>query len=145
MIKTMKKILNYIVLGGLLLTAPACQDDFIDLNPPAQFTDAVYFKQPSDFKDYATSFYGQLQGWDFGNMDNASDLSANANGHGTALGHGTIAVGSTGWNYSGIRSCNILLAKAAEYSGEGSIDQYVGEAHFFRAYTYFDLLKTFGA
>ena len=144
MIKTMKKIFNYIVLGGLLLSAPACQDDFIDLNPPAQFTDAVYFKKPSDFKDYATSFYGRLQGWSFGNMDNSSDLSANANTNGNALGHGTIAVGSTGWDYSGIRSFNILLAKAAEYSGEGSIDQYVGEALFFRAYTYFGLLKTFG-
>lgn len=140
----MKKILNYIVLGGLFLGLSGCQDEFIDLNPPGQFTDAVYFKKPSDFKAYATGFYGQLQGWDFGNMDNGSDLSANANGNGTALGQGTIATGSTNWDYGGIRVCNILLDKANEYSGEGSISQYVGEAHFFRAYAYFNLLKTFG-
>lgn len=140
----MKKILNYIVLGGLFLSLSGCQDDFIDLNPPGQFTDAVYFKKPSDFKAYTTGFYGQLQGWDFGNMDNGSDLSANANGNGAALGQGTIATGSTNWDYGGIRVCNILLAKANEYNGEGSISQYVGEAHFFRAYAYFNLLKTFG-
>lgn len=140
----MKKILNYIVLGSLFLGVSSCQDDFIDLNPPGQFTDAVYFKKPSDFKAYTTGFYGQLQGWDFGNMDNGSDLSANANGNGMALGQGTIATGSTNWDYSGIRVCNILLTKANEYTGEGSISQYVGEAHFFRAYAYFSLLKTFG-
>lgn len=140
----MKKILNYIVLGGLFLGLSGCQDEFIDLNPEGQFTDAVYFKKPSDFKAYTTGFYGQLQGWDFGNMDNGSDLSANANGNGTALGQGTIATGSTNWDYGGIRVCNILLDKANDYSGEGSIGQYVGEAHFFRAYAYFNLLKTFG-
>ncbi len=140
----MKKILNYIVLGGLFLGLSGCQDEFIDLNPPAEFLDGVYFKKPSDFKAYTAGFYGQLQGWDFGNMDNNTDLSANANFAGYDLGHGTIATGGTSWNYSGIRVCNILLAKANEYSGEGSISQYVGEAHFFRAYNYFNLLKTFG-
>nr|WP_314898392.1 RagB/SusD family nutrient uptake outer membrane protein [uncultured Flavobacterium sp.] len=140
----MKKILNYIVLGGLFLGMSGCQDEFIDLNPLGQYTDAVYFKKPSDFKAYATGFYGQLQGWNFGNMDNGSDLSANANSIGTALGQGTMAAGGGSWDYSGIRVCNILLAKANEYKGEGSINQYIAEAHFFRAYAYFNLLKTFG-
>ncbi|TRX03715.1 RagB/SusD family nutrient uptake outer membrane protein [Flavobacterium gawalongense] len=140
----MKKILNYIVLGGLFLGLSGCQDEFVDLNPIGQISDVNYFKKPSDFKAYTTGFYGQLQGWDFGNMDNGSDLSANANGNGMALGQGTITAGGGNWNYSGIRSCNILLAKANEYSGAGSISQYVGEAHFFRAHAYFNLLKTFG-
>lgn len=140
----MKTIFNYIIFGGLFLGFLGCQDDFIDLEPPAQFTDAAYFKKPGDFKDFTTSFYNRLQGWSFGNMDNGTDLSANANGNGTSLGHGTIAVGGTSWDYSGIRNCNILLAQAAEYTGTGNIDQYTGEAHFFRAYIYFNLLRTFG-
>ena len=41
----MKK-LSYIIMAGLLMTVASCQKDFIDLNPNAQFTDAVYFKQP---------------------------------------------------------------------------------------------------
>lgn len=142
----MKKILNYVVLGGLFLSLSGCQDEFIDLDPPALFTDAVYFKSPADFKAYTTGFYGQLQGWDFGNMDTNSDLSANANGAGYDLGHGTIAAGGGSWGgpYGSIRVCNILLAKANEYNGAGSISQYVGEAHFFRAYAYFNLLKAYG-
>jgi len=140
----MKAILNHIIIGGLCLGLFSCQKNFVDLEPNAQFTDAVYFKQPKDFKDYATGFYGQLPGWNFSTMDNGSDLSANNNGAGSDIGTGTIAVGSTSWNYSGIRSCNVLLAKAAEYKGGGDISQYVSEAYFFRAFAYFNLLKTFG-
>lgn len=139
----MKKIFQYIIVGSLLGSMSACQDYFIDLDPPAQFTDAVYFKKSSDFKAYATGFYDQLQGWSFGNMDNGSDISANSNSNGYDLGHGTIVVGGGSWNYSGIRSCNVLLEKAAEYTG-GNIGQYEGEAYFFRAYNYFGLLKTYG-
>ena len=142
--KTMKRIYKYMFLGSLFIGLTGCQDDFIDLTPPAQFTDAVYFNKPSDFKEYTLGFYGQLPGWDFGTMDNNTDLSANGNGAGYDLGNGAIALGSTNWNYSGIRSCNILLEKAGSYTGEGDINQYRGEAYFFRAFTYFDLLKRFG-
>lgn len=140
----MKSIISNLIIGGLCLGMVACQKKFIDLDPNAQFTDAVYFKKPSDFKDYATGLYGQLPGWSFGSMDNGSDLSANANGNGTDIGTGTIAVGSTEWNYSGIRSANILLSKAAAYSGGGDISQYVSEAYFFRAFSYYNLLKLYG-
>lgn len=141
----MKKILKYFIIGGLCFSIGSCQDKYIDLSPTAQFTDADYFKQASDFKSFTASFYGQLPGWDFGSMDNNTDLSANGNGAGYDLGHGTIAVGTTGgWNYSGIRNCNILLSKAASYTGTGDLSQYVGEAYFFRAFAHFGLLKSYG-
>jgi len=132
-------------MAGVMISLAACQKNFIDISPTANFTDAVYFKQPGDFKTFATGFYGQLPGWDFGTMDNNSDLSANANGAGYDIGHGTIATSTSGsWDYSGIRSCNTLLAKARAYTGGGNISQYVGEAYFFRAFAYFNLLKTYG-
>ncbi|GGH08591.1 RagB/SusD family nutrient uptake outer membrane protein [Sphingobacterium alkalisoli] len=140
----MKTIFNYIVLGGLCLGMSSCQGDFLDLEPPAQFSDVVYFKKASDFKAFSASFYGQLQGWSFANMDNSSDLSANSNSNGYAQGYGTIAVGGGSWDYGGIRTCNILLEKAAAYTGADNITQHVGEALFFRAYNYFNLLKTYG-
>lgn len=140
----MQKLYRYIIIGSLGIGMMACEKNFIDLTPPAQFTDAVYFDKPADFKAYAAGFYGQLPGWNFGTWDNSSDLSANSNGNGTDIGYGTIATGSTNWNYSGIRSCNILLSKANEYKGTEGIDQYVGEAYFFRAFAYFNLLKTYG-
>jgi starch-binding outer membrane protein, SusD/RagB family len=150
----MKKLVNKIIISGLCVSMIACQKKFIDLKPTGQFTDAVYFAKPGDFKAYTASFYNYkdnngsfkslLPGWDFNSMDNNSDLSANANGAGYDIGHGTIAIGSTKWDYSGIRSCNTLLAKANAYTGTGDISQYVGEAYFFRAFIYFGLLKTFG-
>lgn len=153
----MKKIYYFFMIGGLCLSLISCQDKFIDLNPPAQFTDAVYFEKPNDFKAFTASFYGYYQssdkkwysgilpGWNFGNMDNNSDLSANVNSNGSDIGHGSIAIPTTGGlDYSGIRNCNILLTKAASYSGTGDISQYVGEAFFFRAFAYFGLLKTYG-
>lgn len=140
----MKKIFNYIILGSLFLGITGCQDDFIDLNPPGQISEVVYFKRPSDFKAYAAGFYGQLPGWSFGSMDNNSDISANNNGNGYDLGHGTIVAGGGDWNYGGIRSCNILLEKVQSYTGEGDVNPYAGEAYFFRAFAYFGLLKTYG-
>ena len=141
----MKKVFNYIIIGSLTLSAASCKRDFVDLKPKDAFVDAVYFKQPGDFKSFATNFYGKLPGWDFGTMDNNSDLSANANGTGYDIGHGTITTStSANWDYSGIRNSNILLSKAAAYTGAGDISQYVAEAYFFRAFAYFNLLKTYG-
>jgi starch-binding outer membrane protein, SusD/RagB family len=151
----MKKILNKIIIGGLCISIVACEKKFVDLQPNAAFTDAVYFKQPSDFKAYTQNFYGYydntdkkwyngiLPKWSFDNMDNNTDLSANSKGQAADLGRGTI-VSTNDWDYSGIRNCNILLSKAATYAGTGDISQYVGEAYFFRAFAYFGLLKTFG-
>ncbi len=133
------------IIGSLALGTASCKKNFIDLSPTAQFTDAVYFKQPGDFKAYATSFYSKLPGWDFSTMDNNSDLSANTNTNNYDIGHGTIsATTNANWDYSGIRSNNILLSKAADYKGAGDISQYVGEAYFFRAFAYFNLLKSYG-
>jgi hypothetical protein len=142
----MKRLLYTLIMGGVLVSVTSCQKDFTDLKPTAQFTDAVYFKQPNDFKAFTTSFYGQLPGWDFNTMDNNSDLSANTNAAGYDLGHGTIAINTAdNWNYSNIRVCNILLTKANEFTGtKTSISQYVSEAYFFRAFAYFNLLKTYG-
>lgn len=140
----MNKIFKYVLMGGFCFGVTSCQKDFIDLNPPANFTDAVYFNKAQDFREYATGFYGQLQGWSFGNMDNGTDLSANLNNNGVAVGSGNISSTGSDWGYGGIRTCNILLEKATAYNGSDNIDQSVGEAYFFRAYNYFNLLKTYG-
>lgn len=47
-------------------------------------------------------------------------------------------------NYSHIRRTNLLLKNAESYATPSDIAQYVGEAKFFRAYSYFDLLQLYG-
>lgn len=150
----MKKI-YYVLIGGLLALSTSCQKQFIDLSPQDQITETLFFKQPSDFKAYSTSFYSQLMGWAspyggnsvFQNMDVATDLSTYFN-FSSDVGRGTISplTSDNRWdnNYKNIRIVNILLQKAASYTGGGSISQYVGEAYFFRAYAYYNLLKFYG-
>lgn len=50
------------------------------------------------------------------------------------------------WNtaYTRLRNINYLLDKAASYPTPADIAKYVGEAKFFRAYIYFDLLQQYG-
>ncbi|MCS3732282.1 RagB/SusD family nutrient uptake outer membrane protein [Mucilaginibacter dorajii] len=152
----MKKYIYIILLGGLALGSASCKKDFIDLKPQDQLTDAAYFKQPSDFRAYATGFYGQLMGWAspyggndvFNHMDVSSDLSTYY-AFSSDVGRGTIVVPATDPAYSNayswIRSQNILLKQAAVYSGNAAdIKQYVGEAYFFRANAHYSLLKRFG-
>lgn len=42
------------------------------------------------------------------------------------------------------RRCNLLLQYAKRYPSPADIRTYVGEALFFRAYSYFDLLQLYG-
>ena len=83
-----------------------------------------------------------LYGWDYNAMDRNLDISGlGSNGGGTA----PESSGSWGGPYGQIRDCNILLEKAEEYAGDkNAISHAVGTAHFFRAWQYFKLLKTYG-
>jgi len=151
----MKRARNISIIAALFLGLASCQKDFLELTPPSTITDAVYFKQPSDFKAYTSGFYSQLMGWKspyggntvFNYMDMSSDLVAYS-GFSGDVGHGTIAVplGDNRWsnNYGYIRQTNIVLTRSKTYAGGGDISQYLGEAYFFRANAYFNLLKFFG-
>lgn len=48
------KRLSIFIMAGVMISLAACQKNFIDISPTANFTDAVYFKQPGDFKTFAT-------------------------------------------------------------------------------------------
>lgn len=146
----MKKII-YILACSCLIGLNSCQDIFLDLDPLDAKTDAVYFKTPEHFREYANGLYSQLLGWRSGildHMDFQSDLITSPSNQ-WDIGHGTISVGYDDGRWTGlygsIRADNMLLEKAAAYAGNQSdLAQYIGEAYFFRAYNYFYLLKYFG-
>lgn len=150
----MKKII-YTIAFGALFGLSSCADMFLDLDPLDTRTDAVYFQKASDFKEYATGFYGQLLGWGgstygrvYDHMDCSTDLSTYSAYSGDIM-HGTIQIPTADdrWSncYANIRTVNILFEKAKSYPGsQDEIKQYLAEAHFFRAYSYFYLLKFFG-
>ena len=118
----------------------ACSD-FLNKEPLSQGTEAIVFKTPEHFEQAAYYLY-DLYGWDYNAMDRNLDISGlGSNGGGTA----PESSGSWGGPYGQIRDCNILLEKAEEYAGDkNAISHAVGTAHFFRAWQYFKLLKTYG-
>lgn len=156
----MKKISILIVTGCLIILAVSCRNDFLDLAPQDQLTEASYFKTPDQFKASTASFYDKMISWKnvdnvnvFVYMDFGSDLSSNVKDRGYG-GHGSYGLGSLTlpdndqfWDnsYKYIRSVNLLLKKARDYEGDkDDIKQYVAESKFFRAWHHFFLLERFG-
>jgi hypothetical protein len=126
----------------------------LDLGPKDQLSDASFWKNPDQFRLAANDFYFALRGPNDGvapccyvelNSDIAtgsgsSDMTSMSNGSYLAPANTDL------WTkaYAGIRATNYLLEKAAQ-SGLGSqIDRWVGEALFFRAYNYWNLVKAYG-
>lgn len=109
----------------------------------------------SDLGLFANQFYGWTR--DFGSLDNNSvkplhsdynsDLFTSRDDR-NRFSNGSNSVqesdGNYGSCYAHIRRTNLLLQNAEKYSASADIAQYVGEAHFFRAYSYFDLLQFYG-
>lgn len=127
-----------LLLSGLSLSS--CSD-FLDKEPLAQGTTAVAFKSPEQFNEAANAFYNHLPKG-YTNWDHGTDISGlSSNGGGTAPeDDGT-------WNtqYGNIRQYNTLLEKAEGYAGDKTaLNNAVGQAYFFRAFAYFELLKRFG-
>jgi len=129
----------------------------LNLKPLDQLSDAAYFKTPTDYKTFANQYYGYLKNFTTinGLSDNPhSDGRSDLFGGGGVYGSGTNIVpvteasfGNAGnWtvDYGRIRAANYLLDKAVSYPRPAEIAQYVAEAKFFRAYTYFDLLQQYG-
>jgi hypothetical protein len=139
--------------GALLMLALGCKD--LNLGPKDQVSDASFWKSPDQFKLAANDFYFALRGPDQGGGARGTYVELNSD---IATGSGSSEMSSMSngsylpqansdvWNnaYAGIRATNYLLAKATE-SGLGSqIDRWVGEALFFRAYNYWNLVKKYG-
>jgi hypothetical protein len=137
----MKSIINRIFIASALTFSLSACSDFLNKEPLSQGTEAIVFKTPEHFEQAAYYLY-DLYGWDYNAMDRNLDISdLGSNGGGTA----PESSGSWGGPYGQIRDCNILLEKAEEYAGDkNAISHAVGTAHFFRAWQYFKLLKTYG-
>lgn len=140
-------------LKAILVMALGCLTySCLDLDPKDQIADGNYWQEASDFKLFANQFYGWTR--DFSNSvydaphsDKRSDLILDKAGTNVySNGTNSIPTGDNNYtdNYSRIRRTNILLQKAESYGNQSDIVQYVGEAKFFRAYCYFELLQLYG-
>ena len=144
--KEMMKKITYILGLFSMLTFQSC----LDMEPKTQLADTNYWQTPDHFKLFATQFYGWTV--DFKQLDDSphSDVRSDLRTGITldVYSNGTNSIPSSDKtytnNYNRIRQVNTLLQQAEGYAVPADIETSVGEAHFFRAYCYFDLLQVYG-
>ena len=140
----MNHIKLVISLIGFCTIFTSCEN-WLDREPLDVVTEASFFKSPGDFTVYVNNFQTS-GGWGTEYYsDTYTDIQLNTNDMPTRIsGQSTINDGP-GYSYGNIRSTNYVIKKAREYTGDfNGIKQAVGEAHYFRAWFYFDLLSSFG-
>lgn len=129
-----------------------CSDDLLNQYPQDEISPEQYWKTPNDLALFLNQFYTSFpihSGFNGGifEFDNNSDNLANIFVNGRLEGNSVLAPTSDGnWNYGNIRSVNFYLENSGTAKGDTNlIAHYNGEAYFFRAMFYFNLLKRFGA
>ena len=148
----MKRIINILSLAAAVLFASAC----MDLSPKAQMSDAQVWSKASNFTLFANQFYGwtrdfqgsnYMSSWTDGvHSDTRSDLVGTPNLN--VYSAGTNSIPSTDSNYGTLYKriyyTNLLLKNAESYEAKADIATPMGEAYFFRAYFYFELVQIYG-
>ena len=145
----MNKVLKYICAASIAVMSASC----MDLDPKDQISDSNLWGKAEDFQLFTNQMYGWTYSfaetvYDGTHSDKRSDLIADKGGI-NQYAKGINTVPSSDGNYTNgykrIRNCNLLLERAAGYGGDqAEIAQAVGEAYFFRAYSYFEMLRLYG-
>lgn len=142
----MKKISLYLsLLLGLVFTS--C-NNFLDRYPLDAISDVNYFYTPSDLETYMNSFYSTTffakypnHGADF-DSDNQVGTNVNTRLQGTRV---VSTSGSIGFGW--IRRVNYFFDNyktVEENYTLADYQQYLGEAYFFRALSYYSMLQSYG-
>ncbi|WP_344974767.1 RagB/SusD family nutrient uptake outer membrane protein [Compostibacter hankyongensis] len=145
MIRNNKKACCLLLAAAGLIFA-ACTKQLNKI-PETTLSDAAFWKTSSDLRDACNSFYVVLPAIQSNDAAVWSD-----DGFGTAPntisdGSRLVPVTSGDWSdkYSLIRKCNNVLEKSSRVSDDPEqVDRYRGEARFFRAFAYMELVKRYG-
>lgn len=142
------KTTNIKYLLVLVVLSFGCNDEFMDRFPPDKVNDANYWKTPGDLKNFANQFYPSLTTSGNWTKDNMTDNQAPANRNSFVWDEYVVPATDGGWSkadWSNIRSCNFFLQRYNSVQGEQEeVLNYVGEVKFFRAWYYFEKVRTFG-
>lgn len=149
----MKKYSVLIIAASLLVFA-GCKKNILDLSPQDNISDADYWKSASDLQLYCNGFYNSFPSYGGFNTigiygedaDQGSDnMIAFGAYNGAMNGERTVPASGGGWAWGALRNINYFLGNYSKVkAAPETINPFVGEAYFFRAYFYFGMLKTFG-
>lgn len=155
----MKKTIYFIILTVFLQVG--CSEDFLDQKNLYEKSSENYYSTPDDIDEALAGVYSSLP------IDNGENhpivlaklMSDDAFGGGGSddipgfhatdgftVSSGTYYEPLYGNYWPGILRANLIISKIEdiEYSNEDRKNQAIGEAHFMRAYFYFDLSRFFG-
>lgn len=145
--RVMKKLHLYFSLL-LVIGLTACNEDFLDRYPLDAISDVNYFTTPEDLETYMNSFYSTTyfakypnHGADF-DSDNQVGTNVNSRLQGTRVVSTSGTIG-----FSWIRRVNYFFdnyKKVEEGYELEDYQQYLGEAYFFRALSYYSMLQQYG-
>lgn len=153
----MKKYILALMVGAAAgLTS--C-NDFLDMQPEDKLIPENYFTSADNLSAYTQNFYGMFPS----HSDNAYQLGTFSSDNGTdnqaaisasvrwVPGEWRVGEETENWGFSNIRSLNFFFQYAQPEYDNGNIkgsqaviDQAMGEAHFFRAYAYWQYYLNVG-
>lgn len=121
--------------------------DFLDRYPLDELSDSSFWKTENDAMMAVTDIYGCLPTW-----DQDEDINSDNAVHGIKWAAGNISKGiydpmdqSWAGSYTSIRQCNLVLEKVKDIEmSDESRKKIEGQAYFFRAFVYFNLIRSFG-
>jgi len=119
----------------------------MDLYPEDQLSTATYFTSETALREYSNYFYRMLPDPETMYAEEGEHFVAPVPND-LVRGIRDIHSGETYWkkdSWKNLRKINYLLENADQCSNESARRHYMGVAHFFRAYFYFDMLRHFGA
>ncbi|MEO6000906.1 MAG: RagB/SusD family nutrient uptake outer membrane protein [Chitinophagaceae bacterium] len=150
----MKKHLIIVFSISFLFMAVSCSKDFLDRPPLSQIENEAYWKTSSDLEKYTVQFYNAfpafgtvgsymgLIGWD-GTRGSDVQISASP----STLWNGTNQPVTSGgnWSWENIRSVNVFFKNYQKCKDPfEKYKQFLGEAHFFKAWFYFEKVEAYG-
>ncbi|MCU7552530.1 RagB/SusD family nutrient uptake outer membrane protein [Chitinophagaceae bacterium LB-8] len=146
----MKRISNkYILILCLLAMASACKKG-LDYKDPNSISPDNVWKDANMIKAYLTDIYGiAMPGWDLSSGNN-TDEAYNSPTSMTAFSRGIISVDqtNTSMNYTVIDKSNFFLDQLATVPAtvlDPAVNaRYQGEAKFWRAWTYWNMVNAIG-
>jgi hypothetical protein len=136
-------IKNILGISASLFIMTSCE---VERLPETNISDATFWRSESDIKTANNYLYTFLP--DFNNDDNMSDdafgLASNSISDGSRLAPATAAADFNN-QYVLIRAANNILEKGPKTGiAANTLDRWLAEARFFRAWGYFNLLQRYG-
>jgi len=164
----MKRISKYILITAAVVIVSCSK--FLDIKPTTFVSEALIWEDKALIDQFVANIYGNMVcgfnrrtsgGADWsaafgGNFDSGTDDFDSKPDAGTnQFNTNEITAGNCPFinevwtsNYKIIRKCNMLIENLPSVSDNKVIpeikERYLAEAHFLRAYCYFDLIRTFG-